>query len=162
VGKLLEMPPREVCLVALIRHGWTEVNGCWIANGTQNRDTGYVQVRIGNRLYVASRLAHVAWIGPIPDGERVLHTCDNPPCINPAHLFAGTMGDNMDDMWLKDRRPRGTRSSKFGMTEARRVRKLRAAGLSWQQVADATGMSVGNCRLIVGLGGWPEGKGRRI
>ena len=54
------------------------------------------------------KLAHrTAWEtahGPIPDGIEVLHSCDNPPCHNPEHLFLGTQADNMADMDAKGRR----------------------------------------------------------
>jgi hypothetical protein len=55
------------------------------------------------------KLAHrIVWEennGPIPEGEWVLHRCDNPPCVNPDHLFLGTRSDNMVDCTMKGRLP---------------------------------------------------------
>lgn len=56
---------------------------------------------------VASRIAWELAHGAIPDGLWVLHHCDNPPCVNPRHLFLGTHQDNEDDKTAKGRRPAG-------------------------------------------------------
>jgi hypothetical protein len=45
-------------------------------------------------------------VGPIPDGMLVLHTCDNPPCVNPDHLYLGTWKDNMQDRIKRGRNPK--------------------------------------------------------
>lgn len=77
-------------------------DGCWAWTGRLD-DKGYARFEYGPH-----QLAHrVSWEihnGPIPMGLCVLHTCDNPPCCNPAHLFLGTRHDNVRDMDQKGRR----------------------------------------------------------
>ena len=58
-------------------------------------------------MVVASRYAYELWRGFIPVGMFVCHTCDNPPCCNPEHLFTGTHDDNMADKVAKGRQSRG-------------------------------------------------------
>lgn len=57
----------------------------------------------GRRLTYAHRWAYALFHGAIPEGMCVLHHCDNPPCINPDHLFLGTKGDNNRDKTAKGR-----------------------------------------------------------
>ena len=78
------------------------VGGCLEFSGYLNPD-GYGRFRVGNRMPAAHRVAYELWVGTIPAGLYVLHHCDNPPCCNPEHLFAGTQQDNVDDMFAKGR-----------------------------------------------------------
>ena len=89
----------------------------------------------GKRTWQGRTLgAHrVAWIeahGPIPDGIEVCHHCDNPPCIEVAHLFLGTSQDNADDMVRKGRSTRGERNNTTKLREADvlAIREAWAAG----------------------------------
>lgn len=82
--------------------------GCWFWVGALSR-AGYPLVRINNRTTLGNRHAWILANGPIPDGLCVLHRCDVPACINPAHLFLGTHADNMADMAGKGRAKRKTR-----------------------------------------------------
>lgn len=75
---------------------------CWMWTASR-RALGYGQIRIGGKSRKAHRVAYELANGPIPAGMAVLHGCDNPPCVNPAHLRAGTMTDNVRDMVTRGR-----------------------------------------------------------
>jgi len=84
---------------------WSKVvisrDHCWEWQGSKRR--GYGRFNIGGRLRHAH---HVAWRfikGDFPADKQVLHRCDNPGCVNPEHLFIGTIKDNMQDMLAKGR-----------------------------------------------------------
>lgn len=73
---------------------------CWNWQGMKDRD-GYGKMCVEAKAQRTHRLAYQFYIGPIPEGHGVLHTCDNPSCNNPAHLYSGTVAQNMQDK--KDR-----------------------------------------------------------
>ena len=78
---------------------------CLVRTGSLNRK-GYGVVKIGGRngkTYLAHRVSYELFVGPIPDGMFVCHTCDNPACILPAHLWLGTNQQNMQDASRKGR-----------------------------------------------------------
>lgn len=77
---------------------------CWLWRGSKNT-TGYGQLRT-DRLEKAHRISWEIHNGPIPDGLAVLHACDNPPCVNPSHLWLGTQADNARDRQAKGRQNR--------------------------------------------------------
>jgi hypothetical protein len=64
---------------------------------------GYGRFGIGKKVYLSHRVAWEWERGPIPSGLCVLHRCDNPRCVNVAHLFLGTRADNTSDMLAKGR-----------------------------------------------------------
>lgn len=76
------------------------IAGCWIWTGSGTR---YGAIRVNNKTLTAHRFLYERWVGPIPEGLEVLHSCDVGMCVNPAHLFLGTQGDNVTDMLLKGR-----------------------------------------------------------
>lgn len=96
---------------SILSRFWDKVavreRGCWEWEGAHTTK-GYglfsiTQTTTKKKVWQAHRLSWIIHHGPIPDGLMVCHDCDNPSCVNPAHLFLGTAQDNMDDMLRKGR-----------------------------------------------------------
>lgn len=81
-------------------------NGCWLINSDINHN-GYARMKIivDNKIknVRAHRYSYQTFIGEIPAGLHVCHTCDTRNCVNPEHLWLGTNQDNMNDMKIKGR-----------------------------------------------------------
>lgn len=84
--------------------------GCWEWAGAREKD-GYGTLEWNGKKRKAHRLAYEYFIGPV-DNLLVCHHCDNPPCINPQHLFLGTHKDNHLDSVIKGRRATGSRNGR--------------------------------------------------
>lgn len=110
---------------------------CWEWAAARYR-SGYGKFGIDNTVHPAHRVAWQIVNGPIPDGLEVCHDCDNPPCVNPAHLFLATHLENMHDRDRKGRhssgeRPRGQRHYAAKLTEdaVRHIRRCTHADAEW-------------------------------
>jgi len=82
--------------------GAEDENGCWPWIGAKTH-YGYGKIRKNHKQIGAHRISYELHIGKIPKGMSVLHSCDNPGCVNPKHLFLGTQSDNLKDMFKKGR-----------------------------------------------------------
>lgn len=113
---------------------------CLIWSGSIN-STGYGRFRVGGVYFLAHRLAFMLGHGKDPVGRMVCHKCDNPRCIAPEHLFAGTGAENTADMKRKGRartRPLpGSANPRAKLTEGnvRAIKAMIAAGVGNTQIA---------------------------
>ena len=80
-----------------------KLEDCWIWSGGRS-SKGYGKFMMNNKLEVASRASYILFKGLIEDGKFICHTCDNPPCVNPDHLWQGTNSENQFDSIKKGRR----------------------------------------------------------
>ena len=104
---------------------WRQVkktDGCWIwAGGTDKNGYGRMKAKVGGKIYrTAHRYSYTLHTGEIvPDDMVVMHSCDNPRCVNPDHLSLGTNRDNMLDKMAKERAnvPKGELTGKARLTE---------------------------------------------
>lgn len=136
------------------------IDGCWVFNNSKNGGRGYVWHN--RRLLMAHRVSWVVHYGPIPVGVNVLHSCDNPPCVNPNHLFLGTQQDNVDDMVRKGRQAsidltvrvgQQNGMSKLSDTDRYRLLELRRQGWLRKDLANEFGITESQVGRICRRGG---------
>lgn len=134
---------------------WVEAeNGCWLWTGAK-AGIGYGEIKATrSRHYLyAHRISWELAYGPIPAGMYVLHRCDVPACVNPAHLFLGDGADNQRDMARKNRHLFGERNAQAKMTEADvlRIYELSDAGMSQKRIGAVIGVGqMTVCRVLRG------------
>lgn len=122
---------------------------CWLWTGVKNT-RGYGKI-YDTESYLVHRVAFVLENGPFDWELDVCHSCDNPPCCNPNHLFLGTALDNMRDRDGKGRRasPIGEKNgrSKITREEVDRIRLLAYLGVTYEHIMEEYGI----CRNSVGM-----------
>lgn len=145
----------------------TKTESCWEWTAAKN-EKGYGVVGVGGRTYKAHRWLYAITIGSIPESLCLLHSCDNPSCVNPAHLVLGTRADNNKDMCDKGRHatvedytkegcyPRGENHHAARLTAnmVAQLREDRSVGMSYSKLSSKYGISSGHCHRIVNNKAW--------
>jgi hypothetical protein len=121
-----------------------EETGCWEFSGTLVNG-GYGQISHKNKGLLAHRVAYELVVAYIPDGMLVLHSCDNPPCVNPQHLFLGTHQDNSDDCVAKGRIAHNVGSlagaAKLTEEDVLKIKERLSARMTQRRIAEEFGVA---------------------
>lgn len=115
---------------------------CWEWRGCRDKN-GYGLVQYQKRQYRVHRVSYLLHYGEFSGDLLVCHECDNPPCVNPWHLFLGTNAENTADRDRKGRAARGEESNRAKLTEADvlEIRAMAASGSRTKEMTDRFGIS---------------------
>lgn len=151
-----ELREGKTIRVSVFLSKFTQGEGCWLWKGATNGG-GYGTYGMAN----AHRIAYIHFVEPIPEGMHVLHRCDNPPCVNPDHLFLGTRKDNMQDAKSKNRmvmppRYEGSQhpESKLQERDVIAMRSEYAEGMAKRALARKYGINKKTVKGIVEYTAW--------
>lgn len=137
---------------------WSKVDksgDCWEWQAYKDRD-GYGQFTFNKRDTGAHRVSYILEHGEIPEGSCVCHTCDNPGCVKPEHLFAASQGENMRDKTEKGRQSRGSKhyATKLVENDVRYIRKMLELGFKPRDIAEDFKVGMGVIYKIKGRKTW--------
>lgn len=144
---------------------WRKVKkgeGCWLWIGGKTSG-GYGEIQINGKKCYAHRVSWQLFNREIPRGLYVLHHCDNPPCVNPNHLFIGTQSINILDANNKGRakppimKGEDHACAKLTLMEVREIRKLYQEGQTNKtKIAKLYGVSDMNIFKIINRKTWRD------
>jgi HNH endonuclease len=136
-------------------------DACWPWTGATDPKLGYGSLRFGGRNEKAHRVAFSLAFGYWPNVCR--HSCDNPPCCNPAHLFDGTQKDNIQDAKRKGRLRGGSShpgehngAAILTKEDVLLIYEARKRGATITELGTCFGVSKANIWLIVSGKNWPH------
>lgn len=126
-----------------------KANACWMWAGSSNC-SGYGSILHRGIQTRAHRVAYELYKGPIHEGMQILHMCDTPQCVNPAHLVEGTYFDNAADRSSKNRSHRSYKSRDTKLTEAEVIEiiGLVECGFLYKEIAPKFNVSVTTIRRV--------------
>jgi hypothetical protein len=130
-------------------------SGCYLWTAARDR-RGYGYFTVAGRLGRAHRYAYQRAGGCIPDGMCVCHSCDTPECVNPDHLWLGTVAENNSDKQRKGRAMRGQGHERAKLTEKQviKIRERCASGEMQKQIASEYGVLPTTINNIVVRRSW--------
>ena len=144
----------------------SDPRGCWNWTGGKG-EFGHGRANVGSgranaEMMPAHHLSYQLHVGPVPAGKIVMHSCDNPGCVNPAHLSVGTQLDNVRDMHTKGRwvMPRtagpgeGNGNARLSAKDVRDILAAKRAGVSGNELANRYGVSRSHIYAICGGHKW--------
>lgn len=125
--------------------------GCWNWPLSLNKVNGYGQFNSGGRIVTAHAFSYRLFVGNVPSGLILRHTCDNAKCFNPKHLVPGTYSQNTQDMYERNRAGERWRSGQAHhnakLTDAE-VAAIRQSSLATSHLSFVYGVSESNIRQI--------------
>jgi len=136
-------------------------SACWIWKGNINSN-GYGRFVIGNKHKLAHRVSFELFVGNIPDGQNVCHTCDDRLCVNPHHLWLGSQSENLADAVSKGRlTPPDTRGERNGnrkltASDVSKIRDMFKSGIKRFLIARHYNVSPSTIGEIISNKTWKE------